>query len=107
VASEVLKARVHRGLPADLFHLREVRGAEVDLIIEDGMRVLAIEAKSGATVSEDFFRGLRRLTETVAARQSAPEVRGRVVYGGTEGQRRHGIEVLPWSRIQEVAWSLA
>jgi hypothetical protein len=50
VASDVLKARVHRARPADLFLLREVRGAEVDLIVEDGMRVRAVEAKSGATI---------------------------------------------------------
>jgi hypothetical protein len=55
VASEILKARVHRRRREGLFHLRESRGAEIDLIVEDGPRLTAVEVKSGATVASDFF----------------------------------------------------
>ncbi|MEQ9399106.1 MAG: ATP-binding protein [Longimicrobiales bacterium] len=104
VASEVLKARVHRGRTADLHHLREARGIEVDLVVEDGERVIAVEVKSGATVAPDFFGGLRGFEDR--ARRGAPHlaVERRLVYGGDARQRRSDIDVLPWEEIQDVAW---
>lgn len=104
VAAEILKARLHRALPERLFHLRESRGSEIDLVIESGGEVVGVEAKSGATVAPDFFVSLRRLGEDLAARGDARKYRPVVVYGGREGQRRSDIEVLPWRSIQEIAW---
>lgn len=37
--AEILKWRLNRGHPADLFHLRETRGLEIDLLVE-GSRTL-------------------------------------------------------------------
>ena len=105
VASEILKARVHRGAQPDIFHLRETRGAEVDLVIEAGPRLLAVEVKSGATVVPDFFRGLDGLAEAVRERAPHLEPVGRLVYGGEEPQRRTGVHVIPWHKIQDVGWA--
>lgn len=104
VAGEVLKARVHRGRQPDLHHLRETRGIEVDLVVEDGTRVIAVEAKSGGTVAPDFFQGLDGFGERV--RRGAPHlaVERRLVYGGETRQRRTDVDVLPWRAIQDVEW---
>jgi len=56
VASEAYKARAHRGLDPSLFHLREDRGAEIDLVVEAADEFLLVEAKSGATVVPDAHR---------------------------------------------------
>jgi len=104
VAAEILKARLHRALPERLFHLRESRGSEIDLVIESGGEVVGVEAKSGATVAPDFFVSLRRLGEDLAARGDARKYRPIVVYGGRERQRRSDVDVLPWRSIQEIAW---
>lgn len=104
VASEVLKARLHRGRPADLFHLREARGLEVDLIVEAERRVLGVEAKSGATLASDFFPPLRGFLARASERLPHLRPEARLVFGGEEGQTRHDVRAIPWSGIQDVAW---
>lgn len=104
VASEILKARLHRGLPAALFHLRETRGIEVDLVLEPDTRCIGVEVKSGATVAGDFLEGLRAFRER--ARTDAPHVEAsaRLIYGGSGRQERTDAQVIPWSEIQGVGW---
>lgn len=104
VASEVLKARLHRGRAADLFHLREARGVEVDLVVEAGERVLGVEAKSGATLASDFLPPLRDFLARAGERLPHRDVEARLVFGGGEGQTRHGVRAIPWSGIQDVEW---
>ncbi|MEO1083952.1 MAG: ATP-binding protein [Acidobacteriota bacterium] len=103
-AAEILKWRYHRGLPKRLFHYREARGPEVDLLVADGERLTAVEVKSGATVASDFFRHLKVLRDRVAASSPHLEVDARVLFGGDRGQRRSDATVIPWHRIQEHAW---
>ena len=103
VVSEVLKARRNAGLSPRLFHFRDHKGLEVDLVVELADAVALVEAKSGATVASDFFEPLRRLVglaEGVEWRPLLP----RVVYGGLDPQRRSDVEVVPWRQITEVHW---
>lgn len=104
VVSEVLKSRLHRGLPRRMFHLRETRGVEVDLLIEEGDRLTGVEVKSGATVASDFFKALQDLRRDVEAGQPHLRFEARVVYGGQVAQRRNLAEVIPWQEIQEQEW---
>jgi predicted AAA+ superfamily ATPase len=104
VVSEVLKSRLHRGLQPRLFHFREAKGLEVDLVIEEGNRLTAVEAKSSATVASDFFKALTRFTADADARLPHLDFAARVVYGGDSGQSRSGATVVPWRNVQEPAW---
>jgi uncharacterized protein len=104
VAAEVLKARLHRGRSADLFHLREERGLELDLVAEGEAQVIGLEAKSGATLASDFFKHLLEFGVRMAEQHPHLAAELRLVYGGSEEQTRHGVRVLPWSRVQEVGW---
>jgi hypothetical protein len=105
VASEVLKARLHRGATADLYHLRETRGAEVDLLVDAGTRLIPVEVKSGATVASDAFDGLRSWSERAADAAAHQPVAPRLVYAGGNRQRRSDIDVIPWHQIQQVDWT--
>jgi hypothetical protein len=67
VVSEIYKAGVHRGLPPALFHVRRTWGPEVDLLLDGAVRLELLEAKSGATTSEDFLKALRQATATRSA----------------------------------------
>lgn len=104
VAAEVLKARRNRGRPADLFHLRQDRGLELDLVAEAGQRAYGVEVKSGATLAADFFAGPEAFVQRV--QEHAPHLEGipRLVYGGERGETRLGIEAIPWRDIQAVDW---
>jgi len=104
VASEVLKARLHAGRPADLFHLREDRGVELDLVCEAGARVYGVEVKSGATLAPDFFRHPLVFAERLAKHLPHVQPIPRLVYGGDRRETRGGVEVIPWTEVQAVAW---
>jgi hypothetical protein len=104
VASEVLKARLHRGLPASLCFYRDRSGAEVDLVVELARAYLAVETKSAQTVAEDFFAGLRAFAAAAAADPRRQSVESLIVYGGGETQFRSSATVLPWSAIDSRAW---
>ncbi|MFQ5766938.1 MAG: ATP-binding protein [Acidobacteriota bacterium] len=104
VVSEVLKARTHRGLPPNLTFFRNRKGAEVDLVIELGRKLLAIETKSGQTIAGDFFAGLEIFAELVQSSSLEHEVRAFVVYGGIDPQRCSRASVIPWSRLDTSRW---
>lgn len=104
VASEILKSRVHRGLPPSLSFYRDRKGSEVDVILEEGLSLFAIETKSGQTVAGDFFSGLE--TFATLARESRPPRKSKsfVVYGGAEPQNRSLGEVVPWAALDGCVW---
>lgn len=105
VAAEIYKARAHAGRAPALSHYREVRGAEVDVIVEEASTLFLVEAKSGATVADDYFTGLRALEATLARARERRQRERIVVFGGDAAQHRSDVTVLPWSRIQEPAWT--
>jgi len=104
VVCEVYKSRAHRGLPPDLFHFRDAKGLEVDLLLEDGDRVIAVEAKSGATVAPDWFGGLRRLGEILRKTSPHLHMESCLVYGGDQAQHRTDVAVLPWRVLPDADW---
>ena len=104
VASEVLKARLHRGLQPDMSHLREKQGTEIDLLIQDGQTLTAVEMKSGATVATGFTRNLQRLAERAEGDLPDLQVRPRLLYGGASAQTRGEIAIIPWSDVAFTEW---
>lgn len=93
VVAEVYKSWVHAGLTAPLYHLRQTRGRELDLIVDAGTRTQLVEIKSGATVASDWFRTLHELGDKL------PESERFVVMGGDAAQTRSGVRVVPWSAV--------
>ena len=104
VASEILKARAHRGLTPRLSFFRDRKGAEVDVVVELGRSVLAVEAKSGQTVAGDYFEGLETFASLLGRSRTQRNVRRFVVYGGAESQRRAAGTVVPWSALDRCEW---
>lgn len=102
VASEMLKQRLHAGRPAQLFHFRESRGVEVDVILEEGRQRVAVEVKAAQTVASDFFNNLEKFAGLVRADDSCTTA-SKLVYGGDRGQRRGGVDVLSWRQVAGLA----
>jgi predicted AAA+ superfamily ATPase len=105
VASEVLKARLNRGLPAGLAFYRDRKGLEADLVVESGSRRVVIEAKSGRTVAADFTASLDRVAEILARDAARPDVERVVVYGGDRRFRVREAVMTPWSAVADVDWA--
>ncbi len=104
VAGEILKWRTNRGLPANLYHYREARGLEVDLLIEIGEQLLAVEAKSGATIAADWLAPLRQFAEQMAKGSRPRQVEARVVFGGDAGQARSNAALVAWRDVAGLQW---
>ncbi len=105
VVSEIVKARVHRGLPPNLFFFRDRKCVELDGVLECGQQLIAVETKSGQTVAEDFFDAFASFDRLVAAGRRARRLRRVLVYGGDERQKRTRAEVIPWSTIDRYEWA--
>ena len=71
---------------------RNSGGREVDILIELGSRLTAVEIKSAQTVAGDFFHGLNYWW-TLPGKPDAPAA---LVYGGDRQFRRHDVVVYPW-----------
>ena len=102
VVSEIYKAWVHSGVQPNLFHYREARGPEIDLLVEQGEELAAVEIKSGATTTADYFKNLKRFSERMTGAGKTHRVRSYVVYGGDDSQRRSDAQVLSWRHVKKV-----
>ena len=105
VAAEITKAHLHRARPADLHHLRQSRGLEVDLLVQDGRTLRAVECKSGATVRADAFAPLRRAASLLRDSGDADTVETLLVHGGAADHTQDGVRVLPWSALAGLDWT--
>ena len=95
VVSELAKFRLNGGREPRLAFFRTHTGVEVDAVVDLAPAPLAIEAKSGATVTRDQLAGLRDWQRLTGA---TPE-RSWLVYGGETEQERAEGHILPWSAI--------
>lgn len=103
--SEILKSRLNRGLPPQLAFFRDRKGFEIDIILERGDALVAIEAKSGETVASDFLEPLARFKELVEGPGRATRAEAVLVYGGKTRQQRTAVTILPWSEIHSHSWA--
>ncbi len=104
VASEVLKARLHRGEPAGLWHVREDRWLSAGLIVEGAKRRIAVETRSAGTLVPEFVRGSRKFLEAAMGWDPVLEPAARLVYAGDQARALGDVEVIPWFWIQDVDW---
>jgi hypothetical protein len=99
VASEVIKAQKNQGLDLSLSFFRDTHGLEVDLLVERGGDIVAIEAKSGSTVAAESFAPLATVASLV------PEISERlVVHGGSRTWTHHGARALGYRALDSVDW---
>lgn len=94
VVTEAVKHRYNRGRHPRFSFFRESNGLECDLLCETGRGISAIEIKSGATVSRDYFSSLNKVVEIL------PNIVSRtVVYGGGARNQRNDCAVVPLSGL--------
>lgn len=104
VASEIVKHNTHRGNQPTLLHYRESRGAEIDILVQSGMDLIACEVKSGATLHSDFLKHLTTFQARIDTLSPMPNLELRLVYGGDRGQRRSEVDCLGWQQIHDREW---
>ena len=99
VVNEFLKGRANAGLREPLYFWRDNIGTEVDLILERGNDIAAVEIKSGIAVASDAFGNLHKWRKYATERGNFSAVHQGLVYGGDARFTREGVDVLPWSAL--------
>lgn len=102
IISELIKENFNRGQMFGFWFWRDNHNNEIDLIIETGEEILAIEIKSGETFRSDFIKSLTqwsRLTNT-------PVKNLFVVYGGNNSMTFKDINILKWKNAASILESL-
>ena len=98
VVTEFLKGRLNQGLPSKLFYWRDSKGLEIDLILEAGDRLNAIEIKSGQTIAPDFFSSLK-IWGKLAGQADLPSW---LIYGGGKALTNENISIVPWKNLSQI-----
>jgi uncharacterized protein len=99
VVNELMKTRVNQGLREPLYFWRDNVGTEVDVVMERGNELAAVEIKSGPTVASDAFRQLDKWHKYATERGRFSALHLGLVYGGDSRFTREGVDVLPWSAL--------
>ena len=99
VVNDIFKNRLNRGVREPLYFWRDNTGTEVDLILEQGNDIAAVEIKSGITVASDAFGNLNAWRKYATQRGSFNAIYPGLVYGGEDRFTRDGVDVMPWAQL--------
>lgn len=96
IINELTKNWRNRGVRPPFYFWSDQSSHEVDLLIDWGTSLTAVEIKSGRTIQPDFFNGLRYFGGL------APQTALTLVYGGNTPQKRTGVSVLTVEELEEL-----
>ena len=97
VIMEVLKSRLNKGMPDNLYYWRDKTGHEIDLVLEAGGKMTAVEVKAGETIAGDYFRHMDYFDSITDG-----PLKKLLIYNGTESQQRSGnLRIMNWKGISE------
>lgn len=96
VINELQKNVLNTGTRPHFYFWRDYSQNEVDLLIQDGLVLKAVEIKSGKTINTDFFKGLTYFKKIVSQAQL------NLVYGGNEFQKRTEVTVLGMEQLEKI-----
>ena len=98
IISELIKSRLNRGERPAFSFWRDSNGNEIDLLVEQGTKLMPIEIKSGRTLKRDSFAGLDKWCALAGDTAMKPTL----VYGGSETYRHKEVRVIGWQKNGEV-----
>jgi hypothetical protein len=97
IIAELMKSRFNSGFRPDFYFWRDNTGNELDLIIDEGIRKMAIEIKSSRVINSDFYSGLDYWSKLAGF----PPDDLFLVYGGNENQQRAKGNTVGWESASE------
>ncbi len=95
VICEIIKRALNRGEEQHIYFWKDSNRNEVDLLIERGGRLIAMEIKSGKTVHDDFFESFHYLRKFMAGFEPY------LIYGGEEMYVQNGVKVMGFTEMQD------
>lgn len=98
IVMDLLKQQLHAAKTPAFYFWRDSNLREIDLIIEEGPMLKAVEIKAGKTIQPSFLKNLHSF-QSLAGTETISSF---LVYGGAEGQQRSDVGILPWNRAPEI-----
>lgn len=95
VINEFMKRSFNAGDRPSFTFWRDSNGNEVDLLMNEGEHVEAVEIKSGQTFGSDYFKNLKYW----GGLSGEDKNHRRVVYGGSQHRNTSEGELVPWSML--------
>jgi predicted AAA+ superfamily ATPase len=97
IISELVKNRLNMGYNPGIWFWRDNTGIEIDCLLEENSKLLAIEIKSGKTFNKDMTTGLKHWQNI-----SGTTVKGgnlHLIYAGSQRTLFDGIKLVPWKDV--------
>ncbi len=95
VFSELYKLYLNSGQLSKIYFWHDVKGHEIDFLIESGNKLIAIEVKSGETVTSDQFKNLKYYISVAGNKNIKPLL----LYSGNDSYLRNQIYVMSWQNL--------
>jgi predicted AAA+ superfamily ATPase len=97
IVLDFLKKSFNSGKPNNLYFWRDNTGNEIDLLIKKNNRPYPVEIKSGQTINDEYFKGIRYWHKLTG------DEGGYLVYAGDiEQKRSQSIRVVPFNKIEQI-----
>lgn len=98
IISELIKSRLNQGERPDLFFWRDSNGNEVDVIAEQGGKLIPLEIKSGKTLTKESTSSLKKWIALAKTESTFPTL----IYGGEESYKRNDIQITGWQESGDI-----
>jgi hypothetical protein len=98
IISEILKNKLNKKLDKELFFWNEQGNNEIDLLLESGNNISAIEIKASSSFSHSFTKNITRFKELAKNKN----IEGFVVTNGVDSFQVQDIKIINWKNVNEV-----
>ena len=98
IVMECLKHRYNQGKDGNVFFYRDSNQNEIDILVKEEGKIIAIEVKSAMTYQPDFDKNLRKLSEWT----STPIKQRAVVYTGDFENTVGDVWILNYNHLSEI-----
>lgn len=95
---ELLKNRLNKGEEPNFYYYRDNNQNEVDLLIQNGSSIIAVEIKSSQTFNPAFLKGLCYFKEIAKSKYQS----GYLLYTGNQEQKINDFQVLNYKHSTKI-----
>lgn len=98
VINKFLKSRLNKGLPLNVYDWQNRNRKEIDIILDRPNGPIAIEVKSGSTMSQSYFSNLE-YWKTLSKDESSASY---VIYGGDKNMTLGNNSLISWRKMSSL-----
>ena len=98
VVADLLKTQINQGVDASMFFWRDRAGHEIDLLLENGIHLQAMEIKSGETFITSWLDNLNKWRSFA----SSQNISTGICYGGNWSGVRSDVIVRSWHSMSKI-----